>query len=165
MYTLLSIFIHLRIVSPSKAATGGGSSNPMFKKVKLRTTARISIRPVWGKDLLNPLNHISNSVPKTFETSSEKPTSEEFILAVPKTPALKITPMDPKDSYFLPPNLGIPNLDYTYPDLIHDSYYSLTIESLDSTFAKIPNIGNFDYPQKPSVPVPHSEDQGENFRK
>ena len=117
------------------------------------------------KGPFEPINHISNSVPKTFETSNEKPTSEEFIPVVPKAPTPKIIPMDPKDPYFLPPSLGIPNLDYTCLDLIRGPYYSLTIESLDSTFAKIPNIEYLDYLQKPSVFVPHTENQGENFQK
>ncbi|KAM0009287.1 hypothetical protein Hdeb2414_s0021g00574621 [Helianthus debilis subsp. tardiflorus] len=74
-------------------------------------------------------------------------------------------PMDPNDPHFLPPNLGISNLDYTSPNPIHDSYYSLTIESLNSTFAKVPNMEDFDYPPKPLVSVPHTVNQGENFQK
>ncbi|KAJ0513934.1 putative transcription factor B3-Domain family [Helianthus annuus] len=136
--------------------------------------ARISVRPVWRKDLFGPIsktkpvetiNHISDSVPKTFETSNEKPTSEESIPTVPEAPTPKMIPMDPIDPHFLPPNLGISNLDYTSPNPIHDPYYLLTIESLNSTFAKGPNMEDFDYPPKPSVSVPHTVNQGENFQK
>ncbi|KAM0033879.1 hypothetical protein Hdeb2414_s0016g00490961 [Helianthus debilis subsp. tardiflorus] len=171
---MFSIFMYFRNMSLSKAAISGGSPNPKYKNVKLRMTARISVRPVWRKDLFGPIpkikpvetiNHISNSVPKTFETSNEKPTSEESIPSFIETPTLKVIPMDPNDPYFLPPSLGIPNLDYTSPDPIHDPYYALTIEPLYSTFAKIPNMEDFDYPPKPSVSAPHTVNQGENFQK
>ncbi|KAJ0783494.1 hypothetical protein HanLR1_Chr01g0020931 [Helianthus annuus] len=159
---------------PSKATIGGNSPNPRTKNVKLRITARINVRPVWRKDLFGPIpkikpvetiNHISDFVPKTFETSNEKPTSEESIPTVPEAPTPRMIPMDPNDPYFLTPSLGITNLDYTSPDPIRDPYYSLTIESLDSTFAKVPNMEDFDYPPKPSVSVPHTVNQGENFQK
>ncbi|KAJ0910828.1 hypothetical protein HanRHA438_Chr06g0256561 [Helianthus annuus] len=67
--------------------------------------------------------------------------------------------VDANDPCFLPPSFGILDLAYTSLNLIRDPYYSLTIESLNSTSITDPDSEDLHYSLKPSVSMPYVVNQ------